>query len=267
MAKKKDSRANFDRYNYYLRAVQSPETDVEFFRDTYKQIRGRNATILREDFCGTFSLCCEWVKLSSKNRAHGIDLDYEPIQYGLTNYAPKLSRAQRERLQVHQENVLNPGLPKADIVCAMNFSHYIFKERALLKSYFHNCAGTLEEGGILIADAFGGSLCQHPNEESTKLRGFRYFWDQESFDPVTNNAVFHIHFKIDSQPKIKNVFSYEWRMWSLPELRDIMVESGFKKATIYWEGTNRKGSGNGVFKAVEKGEDCQAWVAYVVGEK
>jgi len=257
----------FDRYSYYKRAVQSPETDVEFFRDTYREIRGRNPALLREDFCGTFSLCCEWVKLGTKYRAHGIDLDYEPIQYGLTQYVPQLSKSQRERLQVHQENVLNPGLPRADIICAMNFSHYVFKERAVLKSYFHNCCATLEDGGVLIVDAFGGSLCQHANEESSKLRGFKYFWHQESFDPVNNHAVFNIHFKIDGQKKIEKVFTYDWRMWSLPELRDVMMECGFKKTYIYWEGTNRAGSGNGVFKRAETGEECEAWVAYVVGEK
>lgn len=258
----------FDKYEIYKRAVQSPETDVEFLRDTYRELTGKLPVTLREDFCGTFGVCCEWIRMGSRYKAHGIDLDYEPIQYGLNHHVPGLSSSQRERLQIHQENVLNPGLPHADIICAMNFSHYVFKERAVMRSYFHNCFATLNEGGIFVVDAFGGSLCQEANEEKTRHRGFTYYWDQKSFDPVTNHAVFQIHFKLDREAKKREcVFAYDWRMWTLPELRDLMRETGFRKATVYWEGTTRSGSGNGIFRPAERGEECQAWVAYVVGEK
>ena len=46
-----------------------------------------------------------------------------------------------------------------------------------------------------------------------------------------------------------------------------MMEVGFDKTVVYWEGTNRKGGGNGIFSAVEKGEACLSWIAYVVGVK
>ncbi len=259
--------APFDKYSYYRRSVQAPDTDVEFLRDTYKEIRGVLPTTLREDFCGTFSICCEWAKLGPRYRAHGIDLDYEPIQYGMTHYLPQLSTSQKERVQIHQENVLNPGLPRADVIAAMNFSHFIFKERAMMKSYFHNCYATLNPGGILVCDAFGGSRCGEANEEETKHRGFTYYWDQESFDPVSNYATFHIHFKPDGQKKIEKVFTYDWRMWTLPELREMMMETGFRKTHVYWEGTTKSGAGDGVFRPTEKGEECEAWIAYVVGEK
>ncbi len=258
---------DFDKYSYYRRAVQAPDSDVVFLRETYKEIRGKEPQILREDFCGTFSICCEWVKLSPKNRAYGIDLDSEPILYGLSHYMPKLQPSQRERVSVLQENVLNPGLPKADIIAAMNFSHFIFKDRAMMKSYFHNCYGTLKPGGILVTDVFGGSQCHEANEEKTDHKDFTYFWEQETFDPVSNSAVFHIHFKPRGQKKIEKVFTYDWRMWSIPELRDMMHETGFRKTHVYWEGTTRSGEGDGIFRQVEKGEECQAWIAYVVGEK
>ena len=65
----------------------------------------------------------------------------------------------------------------------------------------------------------------------------------------------------------KNVFSYDWRMWTLPELKEIMLEAGFSDVLIYWEGTNRQGGGNGKFTPVKKGESCLSWIAYVVGVK
>lgn len=65
----------------------------------------------------------------------------------------------------------------------------------------------------------------------------------------------------------KDVFTYDWRMWSISELREIMDEVGFKETKVYWEGTNRLGGGNGVFSEVEKGEACLSWIAYIVGVK
>lgn len=266
-AESKGSSLAFDKYDYYRRSVQGPENDVLFLRSTYNEIRGKEAVSLREDFCGTFSICCEWAKLGTKNLAFGIDLDSEPILYGLTHYLPKLVPSQRERVKIQQMNVLNPGLPKVDLIAAMNFSHYIFKERSVMKSYFHNCHATLNQGGLLVVDCFGGTQCFEANEEETVHKNFSYFWDQESYDPVTGNGMFHIHFKPKGQKKIEKVFSYDWRMWSIPELREMMMETGFRKTHVYWEGTTRSGEGNGIFTQTHAGEECLAWIAYVVGEK
>ena len=126
-SKKKARRAahaEFDKYFYYLNSVQAPENDVRFMRDTYRELRGKYPFSMREDFCGTHALSCEWVKLNSKNKSYGIDLDLEPILYGQKNYASKLTAKQRENIQILQTDVLNPGLPKADIICSMNFSQY-----------------------------------------------------------------------------------------------------------------------------------------------
>jgi hypothetical protein len=136
----------------------------------------------------------------------------------------------------------------------------------MLRLYFANVCKSLNKDGILIADCFGGKQCQAPIEDSNKLNGFTYYWDQTDFDPVTNEALFHIHFRVGGK-KIERVFTYDWRMWTIPELREIMLEAGFKKTHVYWEGTAKDGTGNGVFTRTEKGESCDSWIAYVVAEK
>jgi hypothetical protein len=260
---------NFDKYAYYLKSVQSPDTDVLFLRDVYKELRGKRPTVLREDFCGTFSILCEWVKLHPSYLGVGIDLDHEPTDYGKTHHLARLKPAQQKNVQIYNENVLSKKLAKADIIVAMNFSYFIFKTRSSMKEYFSNAFSCLNEGGLFIVDCFGGPACQEPNVEKVVHKGFSYFWDQESFDAITHHAVFHIHFKIKGEGrKRKNVFSYDWRMWSIPELRDIMEEVGFRRTHVYWEGTTKSGDGNGEFTRAEvTNENCDAWVAYIVGEK
>ncbi len=271
MKSKASASEKFDRYEFYRRAVQSPEVDVRFLRDTYREITTREPVSLREDFCGTFAISCEWAKLSPKYRSFGVDIDNEPILYGLSHNLVKLPKSVRDRVKVQQDNVLNPGLPKVDIVSAMNFSHYIFKDRSMMKSYFHNAHATLNVGGLFIVDCFGGPACQKESREETDHKGFTYIWEQVSYDPLTNEAVFHIHFKVKEAGgrtrRHNHAFSYDWRMWSIPELREMMMETGFRKTHVYWEGTTRNGEGDGIFTRVESGEECEAWVAYVVGEK
>ena len=261
----------FDKYDFYRRAVQSPDVDVLFLRDTYKELKKTEPTSLREDFCGTFAISCEWAKLSPKYRSFGVDLDPEPIAYGKEHYFSKLSTSEQERVTIREANVLQPGVPKTDIVAAMNFSHYIFKDRLAMKSYFQTILATLNPGGIFVADSFGGPACQKPTRDVIKHKGFNYIWEQKSYDPVSCEALFYIHFHVkDRKGKITRhlkQFSYDWRMWSILELRELMLESGFKQTHVYWEGTTRSGSGNGVFTRTEQGEECEAWVAYVVGEK
>jgi hypothetical protein len=103
--------------------------------------------------------------------------------------------------------------------------------------------------------------------EKTKFDYFTYVWDQADFHPVTNHMVCHIHFKFPDGSKIKNAFTYEWRMWTLPEIRELLLEAGFSTARIYWEGEDEDGEGNGEFYETDKGEPDLAWVCYIVAEK
>lgn len=263
---KKSTKIQFDKYELYRKAVQSAENDVLFIKNTYTELKGKAPRTFREDFCGTFALSTEWLKLNQRHEAVGIDLDPEPMAYGRQHYLSKLTAEQQRRMKLIEGNVLDPNLPKADIVAAMNFSYFCFKQREVMKKYFANVYKTLNKDGMFLVDLFGGSQCYDAIEDTIKHEGFTYYWDQTNFDPVTNEALFHIHFRVKGH-KIEQVFTYDWRLWSIPELRDIMHEVGFKKTHVYWEGTAKDGSGDGNFTRVDHGESCQSWIAYIVGEK
>lgn len=259
---KKNSGGGIDKYDLYKKSVQSPDVDVEFLEKTYKELVGKWPRSFREDFCGTFALSCEWVKRKKTNRAFAIDVDPEPMEYGRQHYFRRLSPHQQKRLQILEKNVLDPSLPHVDLVAALNFSFFLFKTRDQLKKYFRNVFASLKSDGVFICDVFGGSQCMDAIEDRHKLKGITYYWEQVGFDPVSHEAQFYIHFRVGSK-KHSRVFSYDWRMWSLPELRELLAEVGFKKSHIYWEGTTKKGTGDGVFTRTEKGEACLSWVAYI----
>lgn len=267
MKKRRKRLPPFDRYAHYLQAVQSPEIDCQFITRTYKELRKRKPTIMREDFCGTFKICCEWVKQNRTNRAIGIDLDPEPLAYGHANHVSHLTEDQQQRLLTVQDSVMTARVDKADVIAALNFSYFFFKSRLMMRQYFARARKGLKKDGILILDAFGGPACQEYCEDKTLIdKQFYYFWEQVNFDPVTNEALFHIHFQRKGEAKRKRVFTYDWRMWSIPEIRDCLMEAGFHRTHVYWEGTTRTGEGNGVFTRAEKGEECEAWVVYIAAE-
>jgi SAM-dependent methyltransferase len=257
----------FDKYALYNQAVQSPDEDVQFYLESYKEIRkGQKPITLREDFCGGGAISCEWVKLDKAHKSSGLDLDPEPMDYGRKNYISKLTSEQQSRIMLIKKDVLAGNLPSADLAVAVNFSYFLFKKRDILKKYFDNVYRSLNHKGLFILDIFGGSQCYDAIEDKTKHKNFTYYWDQQSFDPVTSEAYFEIHFRFKNK-KYENVFSYDWRMWSIPEIKELLLEVGFQDVKVYWEGTNRKGGGNGVFKQTEKGESCLSWIAYIVGIK
>lgn len=258
---------DFDKYQYYLDSVQSPEEDANFLEQAYWDARQKKPQILREDFCAAFSLCCEWVKKGEDYQAIGIDLDDEPLEYGEKNYKALLSEEQQNRLKLFKLDATSTNLPNADIICALNFSYMGLKKRADLLKYLKNCYQSLNKDGILVLDCFGGSSTQEPNEHETIYDNFSYFWDQDTFNPVTHEAMFYIHFKRKNERKREQVFTYDWRLWSLAELKDLADEAGFKSTHIYWEGTDEDGEGDGIFSKTENGEECESWVSYLVAEK
>jgi hypothetical protein len=258
-----------DKHELYELSVQNVENEIEFLQDTFKQIRGRTAYVLREDFCGTGSACCQWVRQGEKFQAIGVDIDASVLEWGRNNRLSKLDTADRARVRLIESDVRTAETPKVDLLTAFNFSFFIFDTRDALRNYFIKAKEALVDDGVMFLDMFGGPEAQEETKEKTKHKkhGFSYIWHQETFHPVTNFIRCHIHFKFRDGSKMKKAFTYEWRLWSAPELLELLHEAGFSKATLYWEGSDEDGDGNGEFTPEQKGEADLAWIAYIVAEK
>ena len=255
-----------DKHRLYEKSVQNVEAEIDFVDEVYTKLRGRKAGTLREDFCGTAKTACEWVRRRAGNLGFGVDLDANVLEWGRANNVEKLSPAQRERLKLVKGNVLRANTGPVDIVLAMNFSYFIFKDRATMKRYFRRIHSVLRDDGIFFLDAFGGYEAYQEMRESTPHKRFTYVWEQERFDPIKGEILCHIHFKFPDGSRLKRAFTYDWRMWTLPEITEILREVGFSPV-VYWEGTAKDGTGNGIFKPAESGEADAGWIAYIVAGK
>ncbi|MCH6572990.1 MAG: class I SAM-dependent methyltransferase, partial [Proteobacteria bacterium] len=87
-----------DRHYLYEQSVQGVEHEAEFLADTYREIRGGEATLLREDFCGTANAACEWVRIDDKHRAICVDLDADVLAYGRDKHVAALSPEAQRRI-------------------------------------------------------------------------------------------------------------------------------------------------------------------------
>ncbi len=259
---------NSDRHELYELAVQEVSAECDFIDKVWKDKRGRLCSTLREDFCGTAKACTEWARRRPTNSAIGVDLDRKVILWGERRHRANLPEAISSRIIVLQANVLEVETPSVETIVAMNFSYFIFKERATLVAYFRRVFESLADDGLFITDAYGGSEAHAEVEEERHLDGFTYVWDQNQYNPITGEVMNHIHFRFPDGSVMKRAFSYDWRLWSLPEIQDAMREAGFVKSTIYWEGTiHKSGEGNGIFRPSTRGEACAGWIAYIVAEK
>ena len=256
-----------DIHDLYEQSVQNVEHEVEFMQQTFKELSGRTAHLYREDFCGTASASCEWVKQGEAFQAIGVDIEPSVLDWGRTHRLSKLSAADQARVRLIESDVMTVDAPAVDILAAFNFSYFIFNTREQLRSYFKKAYADLKDDGVFFLDMFGGPEAQEETKEKTKNDGFTYIWHQAEFHPVTHYIRCHIHFKFPDGSKIKKAFTYEWRLWTAPEIREILVEAGFSKTTLYWEGDDEDGEGNGEFTPESKGEADLAWIAYIVAEK
>lgn len=260
--------AEADRYELYQKSVQEPEADVEFFNRVFEKEFERPGRVLREDFCGTGWLSCTWAAHHPENQSFGYDLDPEPIEWGRLNNLTDIDAEPRERVHMFEGNALEVGEPKADLVAALNFSYFCFKKREQLREYFRAAYENLSDEGLLIVDIEGGTETHAEGQDKRKVENFTYVWTQEKYDAISHHATCSIGFEFRDRSELPRAFVYDWRLWTLPEVREIMVEAGFNRADVYWEGTDDKtGEGNGEFTLETQAEQCEAWIAYVVAVK
>ncbi len=263
----------------YEASVQNVDTDLDFGKRVYSKHRKRKPLTVREDFCGTAKLAARWVQRNKKHQAWGIDFHQPTLDWGVKYNIAELSGEQKGRLHLICGDVLETKTPKVDLAFALNFSFCVFKQRETLRNYFKQVRKALNSEGLFVMDIYGGTesvteKCDDIREipglttpDGIEIPDFEYIWEQGKYNPINHHTTCHIHFKVPGFRKIKNAFTYDWRLWTLPELQEILLEAGFSKAEVYLHDFDKNGESDETFRLRKTYENTQGWVAYVVGIK
>ncbi|MFT6070984.1 MAG: hypothetical protein ACJAT2_002833 [Bacteriovoracaceae bacterium] len=162
---------------------------------------------------------------------------------------------------------------KVDIVATFNFSYCLIHDREDLLRYFKEVHASLNDKGLMILDLFGGSESETPEvqerdiDNNDQILPFIFEFERKSFNPITRISNYGIHFKYPDGTELLDAFTYEFRMWSITEIRDLFKEAGFSRSVVYWEDFDEEGFGNGSFYPTETEENSLNWNSYIVGIK
>ncbi|MGE0322774.1 MAG: class I SAM-dependent methyltransferase [Polyangiaceae bacterium] len=252
-------------YDLYERSVQDPESEVKLLDRTFKKLVGRRPLSLREDFCGTGLLCATWVKSHADRTATGVDLDTDVLESGRTRHLAPLGE-DAARVRLLQEDVRARRPERFDVVCAYNFSYWIFTTRKEMVEYFAAACEAVANDGFFALDAYGGTEAMEAREEHRKVQGgFTYVWDQASFNPIDHYAQNYIHFHFKDGTKLNKAFSYAWRFWSLPEIQELLLEAGFKEVSVLWDIADDEEDSD--YRPRKVVENQPSWVCYLIARK
>lgn len=221
-----------DRFDLYELAVTNP---VPLARFLFAAHSGR-PRVLREDFSGSGALCRGWQLVAPSAKSIAVDADQVPLR--------KLAGV--EGVRAVNADVMTCRL-KADIIAATNFPLGYWHTRELLVAYLEHARRCTAPSGIFACDLYGGSDAFTPGKTSVTLRGpsgerIRYTWEQRNADPITARVFNAIHFHIASKSRgrraarpveFRDAFTYDWRLWSIPEMRDAMLDAGWASVDIY----------------------------------
>lgn len=272
--------AEAERHDLYQLSVQDPPSEVEFVGSAFETIRGREALTLREDFCGTAVFSLAWLASDDRRTAIGVDLDRPTLDWGVEHrLRPACARDGKDyeaRLTLRNANVLQPEPPRVDVAVAFNFSYWCFWTRDELRAYFEATRAGLVDDGVLVLDCFGGTEVPMPdlNERTVEDEDgvvndgepFTYAWEQYDYNPTTARMDCVIHFAFEDGSRLDEAFRYEWRIWTLPELRELLLEAGFSAVRFWAEIEDEDGDGTGRYEQVEDLDNEGVWWVYISAE-
>jgi SAM-dependent methyltransferase len=252
----------------YELSVQSPNWQVDYLPQFHQWLIGKSPLLMREDFCGTGKISCEWVKRSPKNRAIGLDLDPDVLSYAKTVNRSALTSSEQKRVNFLKQDVLKPTREKFDMIGAYNFSHSIFHERKELLQYAKAAFKSLKTRGTFFLEVAGGEDFIETTQETKTISvpGYgkiKQVWEQHQFDPINSVSDYSIHFKLPDGTWLADAFTYHWRVWSIREIREVFADAGFKKTVVLWPDDEE---GN-EYLAAESADYQRGYLAYVIGVK
>lgn len=230
-----------DKFRLYELCAQAPSRDCKVLAAIHGG-EGKSAPrILGEDFCGTAALSRAWVHLGGKHLAIAVDHD-----------AATLAKAHHHaRIGLIRADVMAVREP-VDLIAVLNFSIGERRDRDALVQYLRHARSRLRAGGCFVCDIYGGGDAfltgtidqQVPAPDGSRIT---YSWEQRTSDPLHGRVTCAMHFRVrpaagakigkrlpqSKSYALRDAFVYDWRLWSIAELRDAMSDAGFAEIEVF----------------------------------
>lgn len=250
-----------DRFECYELCVQSPRHVVGFLRALFLAENGSDPTVLGEDFSGTCAVARRWCKELDGASAVCVDFDREALAWARARASD--DAVVNQIRFVHADCFTEAGAtahaaatnePSRDLPCDVcfvgNFSIGYAHDRSTLVRYLARTRERLLRGrhgfsgGVFVCDTYGGAGAftlggierTHPGRRGEVIR---YAWAHEHADPTTAMVTNSISLRVERDGEIvaeyPRAFEYHWRLWSIAELREAMLEVGFERTSVYLE--------------------------------
>jgi hypothetical protein len=221
-----------NRYDLYELAAQTPDLQARFLH----AVHGRAPAVLAEDFSGPSGIARAWLAMAPFHRAICTDRDPDPIEHAQQRLAEQLDEDPHSRATWYICDVLEAG-GRADVIASLNFAVCELHERSRLLTYLRHSLLRLEADGVFVADVYAGPDAlltgRYAQTIETEQGDVFYEWEQIEADPLTARVRNAMHFRLPDGRELPNAFEYDWRLWSIPELRDALWEAGFARTEAY----------------------------------
>lgn len=226
------SRSNLTRYDLYELAAQAPVAEAAFLR----AVHAHNPEVLAEDFAGPCGIARAWLTLADHHRAICTDLDHEPLDHARDRTLRDLGAGALARIDFHSCDVRTTK-GRADIIASLNFAVGELHDRPALLTYLRHALARLHPKGILVCDTYAGPDALVPGsydqEIDTDHGTVHYTWRQVEADPLTHRVRNAMDFRLPDGKRMPDAFTYDWRLWTIPELRDACREAGFPRTQVF----------------------------------
>ncbi len=269
-------RVRRDKLALYEASVQGAEYDLDFMERIYRRLNRRTFFRFREDFCGTALVAAHWALRRPENHAWGVDLDGPTLAWARAHRLKRMGEVAK-RVTLLRRDVRRVTEPKVDVIAAYNYSYWVFHRRRELLEYFRGVRASLRPGGLFFLTVFGGSealgvltetrsIAASYDADGERVPRFTYVWEQQRFNVIDHRLLCHIHFRFRDGTEMKRAFTYDWRLWTMPEVREVLTEAGFARSLVYIEGWDEKNNvSDDVFRLRTRFPNQDGWLSIVVG--
>lgn len=250
-----------DKHDLYELAVQSPTQAALFLHAAH----GKKPSTLCDDFCGAGAVARAFARAYPDASATAIDKDTT----ALSALKARCDDEIRPRISALKSDVRSTRAA-ADVIAALNFPLGYFHDRPALLSYLKQARSRLRPKGVLVVDTYGGPTSFQIGRYEVRLdNGVRYTWEQREANPLSARVLNAMHFDLPSGESLRDAFVYDWRLWSVPELRDAMDEAGFSDVDVYLSmGSAIDAKGRLIIEPADAPEDLEEdFVAYLVARR